>query len=397
MYIAQAFKGLHDWWRYVIGLAIAIIGVFIFSIPHALGVLFKTMQGGVIDESKLNDPTYLMGLFESNVNLVFILLPFVGGLLFLLGVVKWLHIQSITSLITVRPKIDWKRFWVIFCFWGILSSGLVLLDYYMSPEDYMLNFQLQPFLILCVIAILLVPLQTSFEELLFRGYLMQGIGVSTVHRYFPFVLILSLAGIFGYMLLSYSFNLMLWQTLLYFIGFSGLILLFLKSKLAESLSGSVGYQKIYSGLKRNSTPLIITSVVFGLLHIANPEVDKLGPIIMVYYIGTGLFLGIMTLMDDGLELSLGFHAANNLFTALLVTADWTAFQTHSIFKDLSDPKAAEFMDILMPVCVMFPVILLILSKIYKWTDWKEKLFGKVIEPPKEDYNILEAINEIGIE
>jgi hypothetical protein len=31
----------------------------------------------------------------------------------------------------------------------------------------------------------------------------------------------------------------------------------------------------------------------------------------VYYIGTGLFLGILTLMDE-MELALGFHAANNL-------------------------------------------------------------------------------------
>ena len=43
-------------------------------------------------------------------------------------------------------------------------------------------------------------------------------------------------------------------------------------------------------------------------------------------------LGILTLMDDGLELALGFHAANNLITALLVTADWTAFQTDSILQ-----------------------------------------------------------------
>jgi hypothetical protein len=30
----------------------------------------------------------------------------------------------------------------------------------------------------------------------------------------------------------------------------------------------------------------------------------------VYYIGTGLFLGILTLMDEGMELALGFHANN---------------------------------------------------------------------------------------
>ncbi|HUH26767.1 CPBP family intramembrane glutamic endopeptidase [Gelidibacter sp.] len=395
MYIAQAFKGLHELWRYVVGLIIAIAGVFVFSIPHGVAIMFKTMQSGSIDPSKMNDPAYIMQLFESNINLVFILLPFAGGLLFLLGAVKWLHKQSFTSLTTARPKIDWKRFWVIFFFWGILSSSLVLIDYYMSPEDYVFNFKLQPFLILSIIAILLVPLQTSFEEYLFRGYLMQGIGVSSVHRYFPFVFIFSLLGIFGYLFLSSYFDLLLWETSLYFIGYGGFMLYFLNSKIAEKVSESEGYLKLYSGLKRNFTPLIITSVVFGLLHIANPEVDKLGPIIMVYYIGTGLFLGIMTLMDEGLELSLGFHAANNLFTALLVTADWTAFQTHSIFKDLSDPQAAEFMDIFMPVFVMFPIMLFILSRVYKWTDWKGKLFGKVIELPKEDDKVLQEINEIG--
>ena len=141
--------------------------------------------------------------------------------------------------------------------------------------------------------------------------------------------------------------------------------------------------------KNKWVPLIVTSVIFGLLHIANPEVDKLGNIIMIYYIGTGLFLGIMTLMDDGLELALGFHAANNLFTALLVTADWTAFQTHSILKDTSDPSGAEFLDIFLPVFVIFPIILFILSKVYGWKNWKDRLFGKIEEPPIDNYKIIE--------
>ena len=139
MYIAQAYKGLHEWWRYVVGLIIAIMGVFIFSIPHGIGIMFKTMQGGTIDPSKMGDTAYLMGLFDSNVNLVFILLPFVGGFLFLLGAVKWLHKQSITSLTTARPKIDWKRFWVIFFFWGIpLARVPQVVCYQTSPLTYLL-------------------------------------------------------------------------------------------------------------------------------------------------------------------------------------------------------------------------------------------------------------------
>jgi membrane protease YdiL (CAAX protease family) len=133
--------------------------------------------------------------------------------------------------------------------------------------------------------------------------------------------------------------------------------------------------------KNRWLPLILTSVIFGLMHIANPEVEKIGYIIMVYYIGTGFFLGIMTLMDDGLELALGFHAANNLITALLVTANWTAFQTNSILKDTSEPAAG--LDVLVPVFIVFPILLFIFSKVYKWKNWKEKLTGNVVEPDHE--------------
>ena len=118
--------------------------------------------------------------------------------------------------------------------------------------------------------------------------------------------------------------------------------------------------------------------MFGLLHIANPEIEKLGYVLMVYYIGTGLFLGIITLMDEGMELALGFHAGNNLLTALLVTADWTAFQTHSIFKDVSDPSIGW--DVIIPVLIVYPLFLFIMGRKYKWTDWKGKLFGRVERP-----------------
>lgn len=313
MYISQAFKSLHEWWRYLVGLIIIVIAVIIGQIPFTAAVMIKAFKNG--DNIFKLDEQNMMSLLEPNLNLFLMLLSFAIGLVGLFMVAKYLHRQPLIQLSTSREKIDWKRFWFIFILWGIVSSSFVIIDYVTSPEDYVINFQLVPFITLCIIAILLVPLQTSFEEYLFRGYLMQGIGVI---------------------------------------------------------------------LRNKWAPLLLTSFTFGMLHIANPEVDKLGNMIMVYYIGTGLFLGIMTLMDEGLELSLGFHAANNLFTALLVTADWTAFQTHSILKDLSDPTEAGFVDIFMPVFIVFPIILLILAKKYKWTNWKEKLFGKVEAPPNEN-------------
>ncbi|CAI8181624.1 MAG: Uncharacterised protein [Formosa sp. Hel1_33_131] len=307
MYIKQAFNIKHDWWLYLIGVLIIVIAVTLGQIPYTVALIAKAVEAGM-DLSKL-DMNEMMGLLESNLNLFLMLLSFAVGLAGVFFVVKFLHKQSIKSLTTSRSKIDWKRFWFSFLFWGIISSGLVLVDYLMSPDNYVYNFKLVPFLTLAVIAIVLVPLQTSFEEYLFRGYLMQGLGVLCKNKW---------------------------------------------------------------------VPLVLTSVSFGLLHIANPEIEKLGYILLVHYIGTGFFLGIITLMDEGLELALGFHAANNLFTALLVTADWTAFQTNSILRDVSDPDIGS-VEIFASVLIVYPILIYIFSKVYKWSNWKEKLTGSVLK------------------
>lgn len=123
--------------------------------------------------------------------------------------------------------------------------------------------------------------------------------------------------------------------------------------------------------------LILTSFIFGSLHIFNPEVDKLGYGLMAYYIGTGFFFGIIALMDEGIELSIGIHIANNLITALLVTADWTAFQTESLFKDISEPKLMT--ELFLFLGVIYPLSLLLLSKKYRWSNWSHKLTSSIYE------------------
>lgn len=223
--------------------------------------------------------------------------------------VKYAHRQSLTSLTTSRPKVDWSRIFFAFFVWGTITVAITLFDYFLYPKDYVFNFKPEKFLVFLALGIVLIPLQTSFEEYLFRGYIMQGLGNVTKSRAIPF---------------------------------------------------------------------LFTSILFGLMHIANPEVEKMGLTVLIYYIGTGFFLGILTLMDEGLELSLGFHAANNLIGALLVTADWSAFQTHSILKDVSEPTTG--FEIILPIFIVFPILLYVFGKKYNWnwSDWKQKLFGKII-------------------
>lgn len=313
MFIQQAFKYQYDFWRYLLGIFIVIIAVFAGQMPFLVAILLKTgFEIENLDESQM------MQILDSNLSLFLMLLTFAVALFALFIVVRMVHSQPIRALTTARDKIDWGRFFFAFGLVAIFSVTVTLIDYYSNPEDYVVNFQPWPFFIMLVIALIMIPLQTSFEEYFFRGYIMQGVGTLLRNRW---------------------------------------------------------------------VPLILTSVIFGGLHFFNPEVTKLGNIIMIYYIGTGFLLGIMTLMDDGLELALGFHAGNNLVTAILVTADWTAFQTNSVLKDISEPSAGW--DIIIPVLVVYPIFLFIMAKKYKWRNWNHKLFGKVEKPevlkPSEEF------------
>ncbi|UZH54914.1 CPBP family intramembrane metalloprotease [Salinimicrobium tongyeongense] len=311
MFIQQAFKAKTDWWRYVIGLIIIFLGWQLFGAIPWFGAIILEAGPDVLTLSQGE----LMRVLDSNLNFFLLLLSFAVGLAALFFVVKFLHQQKIKDVTTSRRKVDWGRFFFGFSIVAVFTVVTTLIDYNMQPEDYLWNFDMVPFLILAAIALIMVPLQTSFEEYLFRGYLMQGIGVLAGNRWLP---------------------------------------------------------------------LVITSVIFGGLHLFNPEVEKMGYIIMVYYIGTGFLLGIMTLMDEGMELALGFHAGNNLVGALLVTADWTAFETNSVLKDVSDPQAG--IDVLLPIVIVYPVFLFLMAKTYRWNNWKERLFGKVPKPEPINYS-----------
>jgi len=307
-FIQLAYKGDNQWWSYVLTLVLLIFGwQFIGVIPLLLVAVYYAEDMESFYDSA-SDSFATLGI-DSNLYLILIILTFIGGLLALLLGVKYIHKRKITTLITSREKVDWNRFFFAFVIWSVIVAIMLAIAYFLTPEDFTWNFKPIPFLILVLIAFLLLPFQTSMEEILFRGYLMQGFGV--------------------------------W-------------------------------------FRKSFVALMLTSVIFGLLHGLNPEVQKLGWITMIYYIGTGLILGIFTLMDEGIELALGFHAANNITAAVLVTSNWSVFQTDALLIDNSDPSVD--LEMFVPVFVLYPLLLIIFSHKYGWKNWREKLFGTIRKP-----------------
>jgi hypothetical protein len=96
-------------------------------------------------------------------------------------------------------------------------------------------------------------------------------------------------------------------------------------------------------------------------------------------------------MDEGTEIALGLHAVNNITAAFFITTDWTVFQTDALFIDTSEPSVTW--EMFLPVFVLYPIMLFLFSKKYGWTNWKEKLTGKITEPLnlKENNSDLDEI------
>jgi len=300
MFLKQDTLNTNPFWKYLLGSFIVII----FSILGQLPLSFFITAEAISEAG--GDPMIALRNLDKNLQLFLILIPFVFGFLGLYLVIKKLHNRNFVSITTSRSNVDWRRIIHSFILWGSIVIIFISADFFINSEDYQINFKFEKFFILLIIGFILIPIQTSLEELLFRGYLFQGFS-------------------------------------LYF--------------------------------KRPWIGLFLTSFIFGCLHIFNPEVQKLGLGILIYYIGTGLFLGIITLMDQGIELALGFHAANNLITALLVTSSWTAFQTESILIDISDPSLVG--ETIISMLILYPLFYIYMYKKYKWSDLKNKLLVKI--------------------
>jgi membrane protease YdiL (CAAX protease family) len=162
VYLALADQGKNAWWRYAVGI------VFILAL-WIVGTAFMTVP---FQESGLLTPGSVTEFAIS-------LLTF--GL-FLLGVwlaTAWLHRRSFGSLISPSRRLNGRRLLLGAGIWAGLVVLVTLVGVIFMGVRYTFNanfLQGWPYLL---VALVLIPLQTSAEEFFFRGYLLQGTGQLT--------------------------------------------------------------------------------------------------------------------------------------------------------------------------------------------------------------------------
>lgn len=248
----------------------------------------------------------MMSDIDSNLYLASMAFSFVVFLAVAIWIIKMFHGRSWTEVINGTKRVRWSRFFVGLAVWGVLQVGSFAINYMTDPDNFEFRFEPVRFILLTIISLTMLPIQSSCEEFVFRGYLAQGVASWTGSR--------------------------LWA-------------------------------------------LLIPSVLFALLHSPNPEVAKYGfGVMMANYFLIGLTFGLISLLDDGIELAMGAHSINNILGSILMTYEGSALRTDALFKaKIINPGEDLLMGILFSA-----VFIGILAFIYKW---KFGILTRRVPPP----------------
>ena len=283
-------KGKFDSWTVLVTIILVISAFIGIGQVPLFWALMRKIDAQQITSLPENGMADLLG---QNYLLTLLLIPFIVCLGMLYLAFKFVHKANVLSFFTSRDHLDWKRIVNAVCLWGLIL-GLMQFILVLTTPELTFRFGGVEFWNLLLIAIFLLPLQTTCEELLFRSYLF----------------------------------------------------------------------KAFSWFKKPLISILLCSLLFAAMHLGNPEVDKIGNMAILFYLWTGLFLGLMTYLDKGLELAIGYHAINNIFAAVVVTNDWQAFQTQALWLDSRAPSFSW--EMYLTLFLFQPLMFFIFSKIYKW-------------------------------
>ncbi|MFH1116159.1 MAG: CPBP family intramembrane glutamic endopeptidase [Pseudomonadota bacterium] len=261
-YLDLALQGKNNWWRYALGIFVTIVlwlGVTT-ALFMCLGI-WTAIDGdpSTYVDSKNNS---FEGI-DPFINYIFLNMGHLAMLLGLVLSVRFLHKRPLRTLVTASPRIDWRLLGLGFGLYLALLIVFTLVDYVRSPGDYYLTRNPKRVLMLAPIVLILTPLQTTTEELVFRGYLLQGAGL--IFRRFGFPAVIS-AVIFTFPHLAnpelaHGF----WLVILYYFGigllFAGITL---KSNSLELAMGAHASVNLFSALIVNysDSALSTESILF---------------------------------------------------------------------------------------------------------------------------------------
>jgi uncharacterized protein len=268
-YLRIAQQGKNQWWRYVCGILLSLsFFIIVGSIAYAIALFSIAGVSDIASIKKFTKTPSLGHYISTNI-------PFIFWFLGTVIAVRGIHGRSAWGLVSGTGRLDWLRMGYGFIVWFAMMIIPAVLLLWISPEEYKFHFDLREWPLLFVITALLTPIQTSCEEIFFRGYLIQGMGLITRQ---PLILMIS------------------------------------------------------------------NGLLFFLPHLGNPEISHGIVWVSLEYFSIGVFLALITLRDNRLELALGVHAANNITNIFFTTTD-SVMGAPALW--MAQPSPTTFVDVLV--------------------------------------------------
>jgi len=305
-HLESTFAGKNNFWRYIVMIVvIIIIANTIGALPLILSLALKSASNHeILSQLAANPGDFSVLGLDPSVSLIIPLFPSIAALFAFIVLVEPLNKRTFKITINGTGKIRWNRFFISAFIWFMLLALYLFFYLKFDPANFTINNKTASLITLSVVSVLFIPFQAAFEEVIFRGYLMQGFAALLKNRWFP---------------------------------------------------------------------LLMTSVLFGLLHTLNPEVKEFGFLTMMpQYIVFGLIFGCITILDDGIEATMGAHAANNIFLCIMVTSESSALQTPSLYQQHNIHPWTEFSALLISGIIL----IIILKIIFRWGSFS-LLFKKI--------------------
>jgi len=298
-HLELSFSGKNAFWRYLIMVAALFAATnTIGGIPLIIALGIKSAGNPEIISQLAVNPSDISVLgLNPDIYLLTMLFPFMVGLGTFFLLIKPLNQRTFLQVVNGTGSFRWNRFFISAFIWILVSLIYLFASLKMDPGNFVLNNTSGTLMPLVIISLLLIPFQAAFEEVLFRGYLMQGFANIIRSRWFP---------------------------------------------------------------------LVMTSLLFALMHVMNPEVKEFGFwTMMPQYLLFGLIFGLITILDDGIEAALGAHAANNAFLCIMITNESSALQTPALYRQLEINPWYDLVSML----VMGLIVIAALKVIFRWSGF----------------------------
>ena len=174
IYLDLARQGRNDWWRYVLAVLLMLfMWQILGAMPSALLLVRLMLKGDV----QIGIGTIVLPGMDTVAGFVALML---ASVFFICGIylaMRFIHRRPLRTLISSARSIAWGRLFQGFGIWFAMVVLMSVIEALLYPGRYVWTLDLPRFLPFVLLALIFIPIQTSAEELFFRGYIVQAAGL----------------------------------------------------------------------------------------------------------------------------------------------------------------------------------------------------------------------------